>query len=529
VIGGGSGGLSCAKNAALLGAKVALCDFVQPSPIGTKWGLGGTCVNVGCIPKKLMHQAALLREGLSDARSYGWEVPEAPPHRWEAMVEGVQMHIKSINFGYRSELMTEGVKYLNAYAVFKDPHTVECTDKKGAKTQVTAARFVIATGGRPRYPDIPGGREHVISSDDLFSLPTPPGHTLCIGASYISLECAGFILGLGMRATVMMRSIPLRGFDQQMAAQVTKYMGEHACEFIEKAVPTSVEPLPSGKKKVCYQLADGSTGSAEYDTVLVAIGRDAETAKIGLANAGVKVHPKSGKIEASGEQTNVPHIYAIGDILEGRPELTPVAIQAGKLLARRLFSDSRKHMDYEGVATTVFTPLEYGCIGLSEEDAIARFGEVCARRPRRAHGSVRSAAPGPAMRPARALPPRQAERPSERASDRAYRTPCPPLQPNIEVYHSYFKPLEWTLPHRGDNACYAKLITHTLDSERIVGFHVCGPNAGEVTQGFAVAIKCGATKEDFDETVGIHPTTAEEFTTLKVTKSSGASAEKAGC
>jgi len=476
VIGGGSGGLACAKDASSLGAKVALCDFVQPSPIGTKWGLGGTCVNVGCIPKKLMHQAALLGEGMSDARSFGWEVPKGIPHKWESMVENIQQHIKSINFGYRSDLMGEKVKYLNSYAVFKDAHTLELTDKKGAKTELTAARFVIATGGRPKYPDIPGGREHVISSDDLFSLPAPPGHTLCIGASYISLECAGFIQGLGMQATVMMRSIPLRGFDQQMAGQLVGYMKEHGTVFIEQAVPTSVAPAEGGKKRVCWQFADGSTGEGLFDTVLVAIGRDAETSKIGLEKLGVALSPHNGKVLATNEQTNVPHVYALGDILDGRPELTPVAIQAGKLLAKRLYGGSSKQMDYELVPTTVFTPLEYGTIGLSEEDAIAKLGD-----------------------------------------------------PNVEVYHSFFKPLEWTLPHRGDNACYAKLVVSKLENEKIIGFHVCGPNSGEITQGFAAAMKLGATKETFDDTVGIHPTNAEQFTTLKTTKSSGASAEQSGC
>lgn len=368
----------------MLGAKVAVCDFVQPSPAGTKWGLGGTCVNVGCIPKKLMHQAALLGEGMSDARSYGWEVPEVS-HKWEAMVENVQNHIKSLNFGYRSELMTEGIKYLNAYAVFTDPHTIECTDKKGKVTTVTGARFVIAVGGRPRYPEIPGGKELTISSDDLFALPSPPGTTLCIGASYISLECAGFIHGLGMKAHVMMRSIPLRGFDQQMAGQVKAYMQEHGVSFIEQAVPTAVEAAENGQKKVTWKYADGTVGEGLFDTVLVAIGRDAETSKIGLDKAGVQVNPKTGKIPAKGEQTNVEHIFAIGDVLDGRPELTPVAIQAGKLLAKRIFAGATKPMDYDGVPTTVFTPLEYGCVGLSEEDAIAKLGEVRGGRasPRR--------------------------------------------------------------------------------------------------------------------------------------------------
>ena len=493
VIGGGSGGLACAKKASKLlgqsdaGPKVAVCDFVKPSPPGTTWGLGGTCVNVGCIPKKLMHQASLLGEGMHDAKSYGWEVAEQTKHNWETMVTNVQMHIKSLNFGSRSDLMTEGVKYYNAYATFTDANTVTAVDKKGKTHTLTADKFVVATGGRPRYPDIPGAKEHCITSDDIFAMKTPPGKTLVVGASYVALECAGFINGVGFDTTVMMRSIPLRGFDQQMAGHIKTYMEETAkIKFLEGAVPTAVELTDGGRKKVTWQLKDGTTASDEYDTVLLAIGRNVCTDAIGLDAAGVKVNPRSGKVPVSAtEQTNVPHIYALGDIIDGEAldppsaltELTPVAIQAGRLLASRLFVDGFEgKMDYGLVPTTVYTPIEYGSCGLAEEDAIAKLGEK-----------------------------------------------------NVEVYHSYFKPLEWTVPHRGDNACYAKIICDLTDSERVIGLHVCGPNAGEMTQGFAVAMRCGATKADFTNTVGIHPTTAEEFTILSVSKRSGDSAEKAGC
>lgn len=487
VIGGGSGGLATSKQAAKLGKKVAVCDFVQPSPPGTTWGLGGTCVNVGCIPKKLMHQAALLGEAMKDSQSYGWEAT-SPQHNWETMVNNVQMHIKSLNFGYRSDLMTQEVKYLNAYAKFIDPHTVHCVDKRGKETLLKADNFIIATGGRPRYPDIPGAREHCITSDDIFSMRSPPGKTLVVGASYVALECAGFVHGVGYETKVMMRSIPLRGFDQQMAGQIKNYMQEHGIGFIEGAVPTSVELSESGRKKVSWKNSDGSVGEEEYDTVLLAIGRDVCTNNIGLDKAGVVVSP-NGKIPVKDEQTNVAHIFAIGDIIDGdkldppsaTTELTPVAIQAGKLLARRLYqeggvTDCASKMDYQKVATTVYTPLEYGAIGLSEEEAIKRLGEE-----------------------------------------------------NVEVFHSYFKPLEWVLPHRGDNACYAKLVCDMTDNMRVIGLHMCGPSAGEIAQGFAVAMKVGATKADFDNTVGIHPTVAEEFTTINVTKRSGESAEKKDC
>uniref|UniRef100_A0A7S2NDE8 thioredoxin-disulfide reductase (NADPH) n=1 Tax=Haptolina brevifila TaxID=156173 RepID=A0A7S2NDE8_9EUKA len=484
VIGGGSGGLQCSKVAAKLGKKVACCDFVKPSPAGTTWGLGGTCVNVGCIPKKLMHQAALHGKAIKDSKSFGWDTADQVKHSWTEMVTNVQMHVKSLNFGYRADLMSNQVKYLNAFATFLDPHTVQAVDKKGKITHVTADQFVVCTGGRPRYPDIPGAKEHCITSDDVFALKSAPGKTLVVGASYVALECAGFIHGVGFETQVMMRSIPLRGFDQQMAGIIKNDMAKEGINFIEGAVPTSVEKLENGMKKVHWQYKDGSVGSDEYDTVMFAVGRDVCTGGMGLDKAGVQVNPKTGKIPTVNEQTNVPHIYAIGDVIDGDAlsppsaltELTPVAIQAGKLLAQRLYGGDSAQMNYQNVPTTVYTPLEYGAIGYSEEDAEKKFGSG-----------------------------------------------------RIEVYHTYFTPLELTLPHRGENACYAKLICDKEDSERVLGLHVCGPSAGEMTQGFAVAIKLGATKADFDDTVGIHPTNAEQFTTIHVTKSSGASAETTGC
>ena len=326
----------------------------------------------------------------------------------------------------------------------------------------------------------------------------------------------------------MMRSIPLRGFDQQMSNMIVDYMegkavdadgntvmigqsegGEHrpTTTFIKGAVVDTVEALPDGTKKVTWKASDtgAAMGSDTYDTILYAIGRKACTDALSLETVGVVTEP-NGKMKTTCEQTNVPHIYAIGDVIYGQLELTPVAIQAGRLLARRLFGGSTMQMDYDQVPTTVFTPIEYGCAGLAEEDAIAKFGEE-----------------------------------------------------NLEVFHSFYQPLEWTVPHKQENACYMKMICNKLDSFRVIGFHVLGPNAGEITQGVGVAIKCaahhhhhppthwpvraaavpdagalpsrrcGATKEDFDNTVGIHPTVGEEVTTLEVTKSSGVEATKSGC
>eukprot|EP00271_Cylindrocystis_brebissonii_P015462 TRINITY_DN38363_c0_g1_i1.p1 TRINITY_DN38363_c0_g1~~TRINITY_DN38363_c0_g1_i1.p1 ORF type:complete len:504 (-),score=108.36 TRINITY_DN38363_c0_g1_i1:1425-2936(-) len=484
VIGGGSGGLSCSKEAGKLGKKVACLDFVNPSPQGTQWGLGGTCVNVGCIPKKLMHQAGIIGEAFKDAEGFGWKV-DVKGFDWSELVNSVQSYIGSLNWGYRVALRDNKVDYINARGRFIDPHSLECTDRKGKVRTITSRRYVIAVGGRPKYLGVPGDKEHCITSDDIFSLPRPPGKTLCVGASYISLETAGFLNALGCDVTVMARSIFLRGFDQDIAEKIAGYMERHGTKMLRPAMPTGFEATEDGKVKVTYKNLDfGFEMTDTFDTVILAVGRDAETQQLNLGATGVEMNKATGKILAVNEQTSVPHIYAIGDVLDQRQELTPVAIKAGVLLARRLYKGSKTLMDYNQVPTTVFTPLEYGCVGMSEEDAVAQFGEE-----------------------------------------------------NVEVYLSHFKPLEWQLNHkeengvveREDNACYAKLITNKLDDERILGFHVLGPNAGEITQGYAIALKMGATKDDFDTTIGIHPTMSEEFTIMRVTRRSGESPLKSGC
>ncbi|KAA8593541.1 hypothetical protein FQN60_009657 [Etheostoma spectabile] len=485
VIGGGSGGLACSK----------LSQQLSDS-------LGGTCVNVGCIPKKLMHQTAVLGTAVQDARKFGWEFDETGEgsehrprrsrrgditpvcrvkHNWETMKTAVNNYIGSLNWGYRVALRDKNVNYVNAYAEFIEPHKIKATNKRGKETFYTADKFVLATGERPRYLGIPGDKEYCITSDDLFSLPHCPGKTLVIGASYVALECGGFLAGLGLDVTIMVRSILLRGFDQDMANRAGEHMEEHGVKFLRKYVPVKIEELEAGapgKLKVTAKSTEtDEIIEGEYNTVLIAVGRDACTDKIGLDKAGVKVNTKNGKISVNDEeQTNVPHIYAIGDILEDKWELTPVAIQAGRLLAQRLYGGKTLKCDYINVPTTVFTPLEYGSCGLSEERAIELYG-----------------------------------------------------QENLEVFHSLFWPLEFTVPGRDNNKCYAKIICNKLDNDRVIGFHYLGPNAGEVTQGFGVAMKCGATKEQLDATIGIHPTCAEIFTTLDVTKSSGGDITQAGC
>lgn len=479
VIGGGSGGLACSKEAAQLGQKVAVLDYVEPSAKGTKWGLGGTCVNVGCIPKKLMHQAALLGTAVRDAKKYGWQISGTVCHDWPTMADAVQNHVRSLNWGHRVQLQDKKVKYLNVKGSLLDEHTVKGLTKAGKETVLTAKNIVIATGGRPKYPtNIPGAMEHGITSDDIFWLKKSPGKTLVVGASYVALECAGFLTGIGLDTTVMVRSIALRGFDQQMAGLVTDYMEAYGTKFAWKCVPKRVDKLSSGALQVTWTNTQTGTEQKDtYDSLLWAVGRAPETKALGLDKLGVQLNKETGKlIVGADESTSVPNIYAFGDISEGRPELTPTAIKAGKLLARRLAGQSTELMDYDNVATTVFTPLEYGCVGLSEEEAEKRHGKD-----------------------------------------------------GIEIYHAFYKPLEFTVAERDASQCYIKVVCERGGHQKILGLHFTGPNAGEVTQGFAMGFQCGATYSHLLQTVGIHPTCAEEVVKVSITKRSGLDATVTGC
>lgn len=291
------------------------------------------------------------------------------------------------------------------------------------------------------------------------------------------MECAGFLKGLGYDATILVRSIVLRGFDQQMAEIVTASMIEKGINIKMGSKPQSVEKQDDGKLLVKYTFNDKpeEVQSDVYDTVLFAVGRYALVDDMQLASAGVKI--VEGKIDVdSNSRTNIDNIYAVGDVLYKKPELTPVAINAGRIIARHLFNGSDEVMDYEDVATTVFSPLEYGCVGLSEEVAIQRHGED-----------------------------------------------------NIEVYHAYYKPTEFFVPQRSVRYCYLKAVAFRGGDQKVLGLHFVGPVAGEIIQGFAAAVKSGLTMKILKNTVGIHPTVAEEFTRLLITKRSGLDPTPATC
>lgn len=501
IIGGGSGGLAAAKRASKNGAKVALCDFVAPSPKGTVWGLGGTCVNVGCIPKKLMHTAALIsetiRHGASSSYGFGAE-EDSFDHKkaakegektnaelinfsWARLRQNVHDYIRGLNFSYLGDLRENDVKYFNAMATFVDKNTIKTVDKKGKEKIIKARRFIIATGGRPQPLTFPGG-EHAISSDDLFfsKQVENPGKCLVVGAGYIALECAGLLHSLGFPCTVMARSVPLRVMDQQCAEVVTNDLIKRiGVNVLIKTSPTKIEKNEqTGKLSVSFKSEGGGViMTEEFDTVIGAVGRYAESHRLNLEAVGVDVHPHTQKIMTNKfDRTSCPNIYAIGDVAHLCPELTPVAIKAGQLLANRLYKNpNEKTIDYNLVPTTVFTPLEYGFVGHSEESAFKHYGED-----------------------------------------------------KIETYLTSFTPLEWSVPHWPTDACLMKLIVEK-QTDKVVGFHIVSPNAGEITQGVAVAMQCGATREQFRDTVGIHPTIAEDMCNLTVTKSSGESYKKGGC
>jgi thioredoxin reductase (NADPH) len=335
------------------------------------------------------------------------------------------------------------VTYVNALATLSSPNSVSynLAGKNGGEKTVSAQYIVIAVGGRPYIPsNVSGALEYAITSDDIFYLEKSPGKTLCVGGSYISLECAGFLAELGYDVTVSARSILLRGFDRQCAEKVGEVMFNNGVKFLMGTSPSSITKLADGRLQVVLEDSRGAESLQTFDTVLFATGRQPDVSQLNLAGVGINFIPETGKIPVVNEQTNVPSIFAIGDVCEGKQELTPVAIKAGELLAKRLFGGSRELMDYNTVATTVFTPSEYGSVGLSEEEAVQMYGEA-----------------------------------------------------DVEVYLSEFTTLEYSAVHRmkhkmhGDDEdfghnCLSKLVCIRSQEEKVVGFHFVGPNAGEITQ-----------------------------------------------
>jgi thioredoxin reductase (NADPH) len=425
-----------------------------------------------------MHQAGIINETMGEySSSFGFDFKKQNDFNWNTLTNNISKYIKSIQFGVRSDYRKNKIQFKNAFGRFIDSSTVEI-EEKGVVKHLRANHIVIACGGRPLYPSgkdsVPGAQEYGITSDDLFSLKTPPNNTLIIGGSYIALESASFLTSLGYDTTVMIRSIPLRGFDEEISSKIISSMKKRGTKFLENSTLKEIQFNAPNDYKVVY---NGDKIMNKVNTVMFAIGRRGLSKELNLENIGMKLDKNDKIVVDSKNETSINNIYAIGDISTSM-ELTPVAIYEGSLLAKRLYSKEVKLMDYHFIPTTIFTsPLEYGCCGLTEQEAIKRFGKE-----------------------------------------------------NIEVYHSSFTPLEWKLKEEDQgNECYLKMICNKLEEERVIGFHLLSPNAGEILQGVSVSMKLGAKKMDFDETIGIHPTIAEEMTINRVTKSSGDSFDKGSC
>ena len=441
VIGGGSGGVRAARMAAQRGARVALIEAQA---------MGGTCVNVGCIPKKLYSYAAHFAESFEESHGFGWVGP-APVLDWAALKVNRAREITRLNGIYLQLLKGAGVTVIEGWATLLDAHTVAVGEQR-----FSANNLLIATGGKPHVPEM-AGREHVITSNDIFDLEPFPKRLLVVGGGYIACEFASIFKGLGAQVTQLYRGAQvLRGFDDEIRAFVAGEMRKAGVDLRLNADVASIEKTASGLQ---VRLADG--GSAEVDAVLYATGRVPLVQGLGLEALGVAQKP-DGAIQVNDHyQTSVPHIYAVGDVT-ARIQLTPVALGEAMVVVDHLLGaapgKAPRSMSYDFIPTAVFTHPNIGTVGFTEAEARERFGAV-------------------------------------------------------RVYKSEFKALKHTLSGSSERT-FMKLLVDDA-SDRVVGLHMVGAEAGEIVQGFAVAMKAGATKAVFDSTIGIHPTAAEEFVTMR--------------
>ena len=438
VIGGGSGGVRAARMAGQRGARVALAEAAE---------LGGTCVNVGCIPKKLYSYAAGYAEAFEEAPGYGWTLSEAPVFDWKHLKAQRAREIGRLNRVYGTLLKNAGVQLLIGWAQLVDAHTVEVDGRRH-----TARHILIATGGTPFVPEVPG-REHVVTSDAMFDLDPFPKRLLVVGGGYIACEFASIFRGLGAQVTqVHRRAHVLTGFDDDVRQFLASEMGKAGVDLVLSAEVESVRRAAHG---LDVMLSRGR--QHEVDAVLFATGRVPNTAGLGLDATGVALDERGAITVDAHYRTSVPSIFAVGDVSTSAP-LTPVALAEAMVVVDGLFGDRRRRMDYEFIPTAVFTHPNIGTCGYSEADARAKFGKV-------------------------------------------------------DVYCSDFKALRHTLSGRSERT-FMKLVVDKA-SDRVVGLHMVGADAGEIVQGFAVAMRAGATKALFDSTIGIHPTAAEEFVTMR--------------
>ena len=442
VIGGGSGGIASANRAAMHGAKVILFEGKE---------VGGTCVNVGCVPKKVMWYGAQVAETLHRyAGEYGFDVT-FNQFDFATLKANRQAYIDRIHGSYERGFDNNGVERVYEYARFVDPHTVEVAGER-----YTAPHILIATGGHALYPNIPGS-EYGITSDGFFELDEVPKRTAVIGAGYIAVEVAGVLNALGSDTHLFVRKDrPLRTFDKDIVDVLVDEMAKSGPTLHTHANATEV--VKNADDSLTISFDNGET--ITVDCLIWAIGRAANTSGFGLEKTGVKLTEKGTIYSDEFENTSVPGIYALGDVT-GKLDLTPVAVKAGRQLSERLFNNKADaKLDYTDVATVVFSHPVIGSVGLTEEKAIAKYGAE-----------------------------------------------------NIKVYKSSFTPMYTAL---GDNRQPSTMKLVTLgEDEKIIGLHGIGYGVDEMIQGFSVAIKMGATKADFDNTVAIHPTGSEEFVTMR--------------
>ncbi|PNL90184.1 glutathione-disulfide reductase [Aggregatibacter aphrophilus] len=447
-IGGGSGGIASVNRAASYGKKCAIIEAKH---------LGGTCVNVGCVPKKVMFYGAQIAEAINHyAPDYGFDV-DVKKFDFAKLVESRQAYISRIHTSYDNVLAKNNVDVIRGFAKFVNKNTLEVTFADGTTEQVTADHILIATGGRPSIPAVKGA-EYGIDSNGVFALTELPKRAAVVGAGYIAVELAGVLNSLGVETHLFVRKhAPLRNFDPMMAETLIESMQQDGITLHTHAIPKEVVKNADGS--VTLNLEDGR--EQRVDCLIWAIGREPATDKINVQAVGVETNERGFIKVDKYQNTNVPGIYAVGDIIEGGIELTPVAVAAGRRLSERLFNNKpNEHLDYRLVPSVVFSHPPIGTVGLTEPQAIAQYGAE-----------------------------------------------------NVKVYKSSFTSM-YTAVTQHRQACRMKLVCVGQD-EKIVGLHGIGFGVDEMIQGFAVAIKMGATKADFDNTVAIHPTGSEEFVTMR--------------
>lgn len=440
VIGAGSGGVRAARMAATKGVRVAVAEDRY---------MGGTCVNVGCVPKKLYVYASHYGEQFHEAAGFGWQA-QKPVFNWATLRDNKKAEISRLNGIYENLLDGSGAQVIDGRGTLVDAHTVEVDGK-----QYTAERILIATGGWPVVPPVNGG-EHAITSNEIFDLDNFPERILIVGGGYIAVEFAGIFAGLGAKTTQLYRGdLFLRGFDNQVRGFVADEMRKKGVDLKFNINVDSIQKLEDGMLSVT--LTDGSV--VETDAVLYATGRKPNVDGLGLQQAGVE-QDEGGAIKVDDQFcTSVPSVYALGDVIN-RVQLTPVALAEGMQLVEHLYGDNNdsKVVDYQLIPTAVFSQPNIGTVGLSEEQAAQQFEE-------------------------------------------------------LDVYDSEFRAMKHTLSGSDERTLMKLLVDR--QSDRVVGVHMVGPDSGEIIQGIGIALKAGATKAVFDSTIGIHPTAAEEFVTMR--------------